>query len=154
MRAVAQRVRSASVAVDGRVCAEIGPGLCVFAAAGRGDGPADVAYVGGRLAGLRIFPAAPGSAGPERMQRSALESGGAVLLVPQFTLYGDVRRGRRPDFTAAAPAEEGRALLVALAEHLRAAGLPVAEGVFGADMRVRADGDGPVTILVDSRRVF
>jgi D-tyrosyl-tRNA(Tyr) deacylase len=154
VRAVAQRVTSAAVAVGGEVRASIGPGLCVFAAAGRGDGVADVAYVGDKLVHLRVFPEAGGAGGRARMTLSALECGAAVLLVPQFTLYGDVRHGRRPDFTAAAPPEEGRALLAALAARLRQAGLRVEEGVFGADMEVRVAGDGPVTILLDSRRVF
>jgi D-tyrosyl-tRNA(Tyr) deacylase len=154
VRAVAQRVTAASVAVAGQVVARIGRGLCVFAAAGRGDGPEDIAYLADKLAHLRVFPEDGGAVGRARMVRSLLEVGGELLLVPQFTLYGDVRRGRRPDFTGAAPPEEGRSLLAALAGALRARGVVVQEGVFGADMCVRADNDGPVTVLLDSRRTF
>ncbi len=151
MRAVAQRVRSARVAVDHRVVAAIGRGLCVFAAVGDGDAEADVAYLAGKLAGLRVFDDADA---PGRMRLGLAETGGAVLLVPQFTLYGDVRRGRRPDFGAAAPPALARRWLAALAAALRDGGLEVCEGVFGADMRVDVVNDGPVTILLDSRRLF
>jgi D-tyrosyl-tRNA(Tyr) deacylase len=173
MRAVVQRCRAAEVAVAGRVVAAIACGLCAFVAAGRDDGADDVAYIAQKLQGLRVFPemrppgdgpgpaAAPagqpegGPAPPSpRMLRSLAEVRGALLLVPQFTLYGDVRRGRRPDFTAAAAPEPGRALLAALAARLRTSGLAVEEGVFGADMEVRVANWGPVTILLDSRRTF
>lgn len=151
MRAVAQRVRSARVALDGREVAAIGRGLCVFAAVGAGDDGSDSAYIAAKLAGLRVFdaPDAPG-----RMRYGPVEAGGAILLVPQFTLYGDVRRGRRPDFGAAALPDEARRWLAALAVALRDRGLEVSEGVFGADMQVDVVNDGPVTILLDSRRLF
>lgn len=154
MRAVAQRVVAALVAVGEEIVASIGPGLCVFAAAGQGDGPEDIAYTADKLANLRVFPDESGVDGKARMTRSVLDIGGEVLLVPQFTLYGDVRKGRRPDFTDAARPEEGRALLNALAAGLRDRGVLVREGVFGADMHVRAENSGPVTILIDSRRTF
>ncbi len=135
--------------MDGAEVAAIGAGLAVFLAAGQGDGPEDVRYTAAKIAGLRVFAGADG-----RMALGPREAGAAVLLVPQFTLYGDVRRGLRPDFTAAAPPEVGRARLGEVAAALRAAGLEVAEGRFGAHMRVDVDGDGPVTILVDSARAF
>ena len=158
MRAVAQRCRRAGVDVGGEAVARIGLGLCVFVAAGRGDGDADVAYVADKLAGLRVFPEAAGPPGASeaspRMTASLREAGGSLLLVPQFTLYGDVRRGRRPDFGGAAPPDAGRTLLQALAARVRAAGVPVAEGVFGADMTVHVENWGPVTVLLDSARGF
>lgn len=152
-----QRCLQASVEVGGAEVARVGRGLCAFVAAGRGDGGPDVAYIAEKIAHLRVFPAAgqPDAAqGAPRMTASLLEAGGAVLLVPQFTLYGDVRRGRRPDFTRAAPPEDGRGMLTELAGRLRAMGLPVAEGVFGADMTVRVANWGPVTVLLDSARTF
>lgn len=145
-----QRCRAASVEVAGDVVAQIGRGLCVFAAAGRDDGPDDVRYLAGKLAGLRVFPR-PGAV-PPRMVAGLAEVGGSLLLIPQFTLYGDMRHGLRPDFRGAAAPEPGRALVAALGQALRDAGVPVSEGVFGADMRVRVDNDGPVTILLDSAR--
>lgn len=149
MRAVAQRCRAAEVRVAGDLVAEIGQGLCVFVAAGRDDGSDDVRYVAAKLAGLRVFPR-PGS--DRRMDLSLAEVGGTLLLVPQFTLYGDTRHGLRPDFRAAANPEAGRALLADLTGALRAAGVVVAEGVFGADMRVLVENDGPVTIWIESPR--
>lgn len=149
MRAVVQRCSRASVAVGGEVVGAIGLGLVAFVAAGRGDGPEDVAYIADKIAGLRVFPGPDG-----RMSLPPTEVGGAVLVVPQFTLYGDVRRGRRPDFTAAAPPEDGRRLLEELTAALRARGLSVKSGVFGAHMHVDVANDGPVTILLDSRKMF
>jgi D-tyrosyl-tRNA(Tyr) deacylase len=154
VRAVVQRCRAAWVEVAGREVGRIGLGLCALVAAGRGDGPEDVRYVADKLAHLRVFPAAPGAEGGERWAVSVREAGGAVLLVPQFTLYGDVRHGRRPDFGAAAPPAEGRVLLEDLAARLAEHGVPLAQGVFGADMTVHLVNWGPVTILLDSRRAF
>lgn len=147
---MAQRVLRAEVAVQGRAAVAIGRGLCVFAAVGQGDGAADVTYLADKLAHLRVFPGVDSG----RMTASLLQAGGEMLLIPQFTLYGDVRRGRRPDFGAAAPPGEGAALLEALAVALRGHGVPLRQGIFGADMLVAVDGDGPVTILLDSRRAF
>lgn len=149
MRAVAQRCRAAAVRVDDALVAEIGPGLCVFVAAGQDDGADDVRYMAAKLAGLRVFPLA---ADDRRMDRCLAEVGGTLLLVPQFTLYGDIRRGLRPDFRAAAAPEAGRAVLADLVAALRTAGVRVAEGIFGADMRVLVDNDGPVTIWIESPR--
>ncbi len=149
MRAVAQRVRSAGVSVEGRAVAAIGPGLCAYVGVGVGDGPEDTRHLADRLAHLRIFPRPGGPRG--RMAVSLLESGGALLLVPQFTLYADLRHGRRPDFTGAEEPARARVLLADLAAALRGLGVAVGEGVFGADMEVTASVDGPVTILLDSR---
>jgi len=160
LRAVVQRCLGAQVWVDGKVRAAIGRGLCVFAAAADGDDEPDVRYLADKLAGLRVFPqtAADGGegvrAGPARMTCNLRQVGGELLLVPQFTLYGDVRRGLRPDFTSAAPPERARAVLQALPAALRSRAVPVAEGVFGAHMRVEVINDGPVTILLDSARRF
>ena len=149
MRAVVQRVRRASVTVDGRVVGAIGPGLLVLLGIGRGDTDGDVAYVAGKIHGLRLFPDAEG-----RMNRSVAEAGGAVLVVSQFTLFGDCRRGRRPSYGAAAPPDRARALYEALVARLRSAGLPVRTGEFQALMDVELVNDGPVTVLLDSGRAF
>jgi D-tyrosyl-tRNA(Tyr) deacylase len=144
---VVQRCGAARVLVEGGEVAAIGRGLVAFVGAGQGDGPDDVRYLAAKIAGLRVFEAPDG-----RMALGPREVGGAILLVPQFTVYGDVRRGLRPDFTAAAPAESARALLADLAAALRATGLAVQAGSFGAHMTVEVSGDGPVTILIDSQR--
>lgn len=149
MRAVVQRVRRASVTVDDRVVGAIGPGLLVLLGVGRGDTDGDAAYVAGKIHGLRLFADAEG-----RMNRSVTEAGGAVLVVSQFTLFGDCRRGRRPSYGAAAPPERARALYEALVARLRSAGLPVRTGEFQALMDVELVNDGPVTVLLDSGRAF
>jgi D-aminoacyl-tRNA deacylase len=149
MRAVVQRVTRAAVTVDGQVVGRIGPGLLVFAGVASDDGPPDVQYVAGKLRDLRIFPDEHG-----RMNRSVVESGGALLVVSQFTLHADCRKGRRPSFDAAAPAPLAEALYNELVRMLRASGLPVETGVFQAHMEVELLNDGPVTMLLDSRRLF
>jgi D-tyrosyl-tRNA(Tyr) deacylase len=149
MRAVVQRVREAAVEVEGSVVSSIGRGLLVLLGVGRDDGPADVRYVAGKIRDLRVFDDEQG-----RMNRAVGEVGGAVLVVSQFTLYGDARKGRRPSFDQAAPPDLGRELYEAVAHELAAADLPVRTGVFGAVMQVRLVNDGPVTILLDSRRSF
>ena len=150
MRAVIQRVTEARVKVETHVAGEIGSGLVVLLGVGRDDGPEDVAYVVGKIRDIRIFE---GDAG-RHMDRSVADVGGSVLVVSQFTLYGDVRKGRRPSFDAAAPPEEARALYEAVVRELRAAQLPVATGEFQAMMRIELVNDGPVTILIDSKRQF
>jgi D-tyrosyl-tRNA(Tyr) deacylase len=132
------------------VAGEIGHGLLVLLAVGRDDGPDDVTYVAGKIRDMRIFE---GDAG-RHMDRSVADVGGAVLVVSQFTLYGDIRKGRRPAFDAAAPPEHARALYESVVRELRAAQLPVATGEFQAMMRVELVNDGPVTILIDSKRQF
>lgn len=150
MRAVLQRVTEARVLIGDRLAGEIARGLLVLVGIGRDDGPDDVRYVAGKIRDARIFE---GDAG-KSMDRSVVDVGGAVLVVPQFTLYGDVRKGRRPAFDAAAPPDRARALYEDLVRELRAVPLPVATGEFQAMMRVELVNDGPVTVLVDSKRQF
>jgi len=145
VRAVIQRVREASVSVEGREVAAIGPGVLVLLGVGRADTPEAARWLAGKVAALRIFEDAEG-----RMNRSVQEAGGAALVVSQFTLHGDARKGRRPSFTDAAPPEAALPLLRTFVGDLRAQGLPVQEGVFGAKMQVRLVNDGPVTILLDT----
>jgi D-tyrosyl-tRNA(Tyr) deacylase len=145
---VIQRVSRAAVAVDGQVVAEIGAGLLVLVGVAKGDGPADIDFTASKIRDLRIFADDDG-----RMNRSVVDTGGAVLVVSQFTLLGDVRRGRRPGFDAAAPPDAARAAYEALLDRLRQCGLPVEAGVFRAHMDVELVNDGPVTMLLDSRRI-
>lgn len=149
MRAVVQRVSQAHVDVGDERVGAIGPGLLVYLGAGRDDGDAEVRYVGDKIAGLRIFEDERG-----KMSLSVEDLGGEVLIVSQFTLYGDVRKGRRPSFSKASEPGEAERLYEAVIEHLRRRGLTVATGRFRATMHVSAVVAGPVTILVDSRKVF
>ena len=149
MRAVVQRVRRARVTVAGAVAGEIGPGLLLFVGVANEDGPADVEYIAGKTRDLRIFPDADG-----RMNRSVVESGGSVLVVSQFTLQADCRRGRRPSLDDAASAPLARALYEDVVRRLQSDGVPVATGTFQAEMDVELVNDGPVTMLLDSRRTF
>ncbi|PYE81262.1 D-aminoacyl-tRNA deacylase [Pseudoroseicyclus aestuarii] len=144
MRAVIQRVSEASVSIQGDCVGRIGPGLLVLLCAMRGDTDGLPARMAAKIARMRIFRDEAG-----RMNRSVLDSGGAVLLVSQFTLAADTRTGNRPGFSAAAPPEEGERLYRATAEALEAQGLTVATGRFGADMQVALVNDGPVTIPLD-----
>lgn len=149
MRAVVQRVSRCEVSAADRFRSSIGPGLLVYLGVAAGDGEDDLGYLVDKISGLRIFPDDSG-----RMNRSVLEQGGEVLVVSQFTLCGDARRGRRPSFSGAAAAERAKALYRELIERLQAAGLRVSGGRFRAHMRVAAVNDGPVTILLDSTRTF
>ncbi len=149
MRAVIQRAKQSRVEVNGEVKGQIEKGLVVFAGVGRDDGEADCSYMAEKIAGLRIFEDEAG-----KMNRSLQEAGGEVLCISQFTLYGDARKGRRPSFVQAADPEQAARLYDRLCELLREKGLRVAAGVFQAEMRVFVDNDGPVTILVDSRKQF
>ena len=145
MRAVLQRVTSASVAVDGEGVGAIGPGLLVLLGVGRGDGEAEADLLARKTAGLRIF------ADPEsKFNLSLLDTGGAALVVSQFTLYADTRRGRRPGFTEAAPPEAAAPLVERFAAALDGMGVPVAIGRFGAHMHVQLLNDGPVTVILDT----
>ena len=144
-----QRVRRASVTVDGRVAGAIGHGLLVLLGVGRDDTDRDTDYVAAKIRDLRLFADADG-----KMNRSVAEVGGAVLVVSQFTLYGDCRRGRRPSYSGAAPPERAKELYEALLERLRLHGLPVQAGEFQALMDVELLNDGPVTVLLDSGRSF
>ena len=149
MRAVAQRVSEASVTVDGEVVGTIGRGLLVYLGAEDGDGEDDLAYTVNKLAGLRVFPDEKG-----KMALSVADVGGGVLVVSQFTLFGDVRRGLRPSFDKAAEPGEAERLYERAVRLLRDRGLEVATGRFRADMGVRSLVDGPVTILIDSRKIL
>lgn len=150
MRAVVQRVRRASVTVDGTVVGAINEGLCVLLGAGEGDGPADVKYMVDKVSNLRIFRDEA-----DKMNRSVLDIGGGVLAVSQFTLYGDARKGRRPAFTSALEPKAAEQLYEDFVAGLRNAGIAdVATGVFAAMMDVELVNDGPVTILLDSSRQF
>jgi D-tyrosyl-tRNA(Tyr) deacylase len=145
MRALVQRVTRASVTVAGEVRGAIGDGLLVLLGAGRGDGEAEVEWLARKVSGLRIF-----KDGEQLMNRSLLETGGAALVVPQFTLYGDVRRGRRPEFSRAAKPDIAEPLYEQFCEALAALGVPVQRGVFQAHMEVELLNDGPVTIWLDT----
>jgi D-tyrosyl-tRNA(Tyr) deacylase len=149
MRAVVQRVSRAAVTVAGRVAGRIERGLLVLVGVANDDGPTDVQYIAGKIRDLRIFPD-----DADRMNRSVLEAGGRVLLVSQFTLLGDARKGRRPSFDGAAPPALAQALYEDVARELRASGIAVETGVFQAHMEVELVNDGPVTILLDSKRTL
>lgn len=150
MRAVIQRCRRGSVTVDGAVVGAIDHGLVVLLGAGRGDTEVDLQYVVDKLVNLRIFADDDG-----KMNRSVLEVGGGVLVISQFTLYGDVRKGRRPAFVDALEPVAAEALYDRAVAALTTAGVTrVATGVFRADMQVELVNDGPVTILIDSRKQF
>lgn len=145
MRVVVQRVTSASVTVDARTVGEIGPGLLIFVGVAAGDDADTARRLAGKIAELRIFPDNAG-----RFDRSLLDADGAVLVVSQFTLLADARKGRRPSFEAAAPAEIAAPIIDAFAGALRARGVAVACGTFGAKMSVALVNDGPVTIILNS----
>jgi len=148
MRAVVQRVTSARVRVGERITGEIAQGLLVLVGVGREDTIADVTYVAGKICDIRVFE----SDGGKPMDRSVVEIGGGVLVVSQFTLYGDVRKGRRPAFDQAAASQDARVLYEELVRELRAARVPVATGEFQAMMQVELVNDGPVTLLLDSSK--
>lgn len=149
MRAVVQRVSGASVAVAGEEISRIGRGLLVYLGVGAGDGDADAEYLAGKVAGLRIFPD-----DAHAMNRSVVDAGGAALVVSQFTLFGDARRGKRPSFTDAMEPAAAEAMYERFAAALERLGVPTARGAFGAMMEVRSVNDGPVTILLDSKKAF
>jgi len=149
MRAVVQRVSRARVTVDGWTAGEIGVGLLVLLGVGREDAEADVTYLAEKIVGLRIFEDQDG-----KMNRSVADVGGSVLAVSQFTLYGDVRRGKRPSFDAAAPPEPARRLYEKFVASMQTAGLRCETGRFQAMMQVELVNEGPVTILLDSRKEF
>jgi len=149
MRTVVQRVSRARVVVDGTVTGEIGAGLAVLVAVGRTDDAATAASMAEKIVNLRIFADEQG-----KMNRSLLDTGGAILAISQFTLYGDARGQRRPSFLQAAPPELGKALYEEFVGALRALGVRVETGVFQTHMSVELTNDGPVTILLDSERLF
>jgi len=149
MRAVVQRVRRAKVTVNGQIAGEIGRGLLVLLGVGGEDQEADADYLAEKIVGLRIFEDEQG-----KMNRSVVEVGGSLLAVSQFTLYGDVRKGRRPSFDDAARPEKARALYEYFVARVRASGLVCETGRFQEMMDVELVNEGPVTILVDSKRTF
>jgi D-aminoacyl-tRNA deacylase len=149
MRAVVQRVSRAQVSVNEEVVGEIGRGLLVLLGVTHTDADADAAYLAYKVAGLRVFEDEHG-----KMNLDAGSIGGAILVVSQFTLYGDVRRGKRPSFDAAAPPERARHLYEYFVDRIRAAGLPCQTGRFQEMMQVELVNDGPVTILLDSAKAF
>jgi D-tyrosyl-tRNA(Tyr) deacylase len=149
MRAVVQRVSCASVVVEGQVVGEIGPGLLVLLGVSTSDANADADYLVDKIAGLRIFEDSDG-----KMNRSVADVGGAVLAVSQFTLYGDVRRGKRPSFDEAARPERARELYEYFVAEIRRRGLRCETGQFQAMMSVSLVNEGPVTILLDSSKLF
>jgi len=149
MRAVIQRVSSARVEVAGETVASIGTGFLALVGVARDDVEDDARATASKISGLRVFNDDEGA-----MNRSLSDVGGAVLAVSQFTLYGDVRKGRRPSFIDAAPGESAQPLFDRVVELLRRDGITVATGVFGATMRVELANEGPVTILIDSRKTF
>lgn len=149
MRAVVQRVSQARVLVEGRVTGEIGCGLVVLVGVARTDGPQDASYLAEKISTLRVFNDAAG-----KMNLALAEVGGKVLAISQFTLYGDCRKGRRPSFDEAAPAELGRTLYETFVQELSGRGVAVETGIFQARMQVELVNDGPVTLLLSSDRLF
>ncbi len=149
MRAVIQRVDEASVSVDGQVVARISRGLLVLVGVESNDTGDDLSFLKRKIINLRVFDDQGG-----RMNLAVREVGGSILLVSQFTLHGDTRRGNRPDYTRAAPAERARDLYHQLVREIRAEGIPVECGVFQAMMKVHLINDGPVTLIVDSKKEF
>jgi D-tyrosyl-tRNA(Tyr) deacylase len=144
MRALVQRVKYGKVSVDGKTCAEIGAGLVILLGVGHGDTEEQAAFLTEKIANLRIFEDEAG-----KMNRSLLDVKGQAVLVSQFTLYADTRKGRRPSFTDAALPEAARPLVDRFAELLRAQGIPTGQGIFGAEMLVEIHNDGPVTIWLE-----
>ena len=149
MRAVVQRVSSAKVTANGDVTGEIGPGLLVLLGVAQQDSEADADYLAGKICGLRIFEDTGG-----KMNLCVGDAGGALLVVSQFTLFGDVRRGKRPSFDTAARPEQARALYEYFVQQVRAAGLRCETGRFQEMMEVELVNSGPVTILIDSQKTF
>jgi D-tyrosyl-tRNA(Tyr) deacylase len=145
VRALVQRVTRARVTVQGRVHSEIGPGLVVLLGIRHTDGEADARWLAGKVAALRVF-----GDGTGRMNLDLRDTGGAVLVVPQFTLYADARHGRRPDFTEAAHPDHAEPLVKRFCASLAEAGIPVEQGVFRAHMLVALENDGPVTLMLES----
>jgi len=145
MRAVVQRVQRASVSVDNEVVARIGQGMLVLIAAASEDGPEQIRWMAQKLPGLRIFPDEAG-----KLNLSLTETSGEMLVVSQFTLYGDCRKGKRPSYSEAARPDEARGLYHEFIAAVREQGIPVQEGIFGATMQVELVNDGPVTLIVDT----
>ena len=149
MRAVVHRVKSSSVSVQGETVGEIGKGLLILLGIGNNDTEADASYLAAKIIGLRVF-----EDDQDKMNLSVQDISGSILVVSQFTLFGDCRRGRRPSYSEAAKPEEAVKLYEQFVEELRSLGLTVATGVFQAHMQVELINDGPVTLLLDSKKLF
>ncbi|HHY06878.1 MAG TPA: D-tyrosyl-tRNA(Tyr) deacylase [Clostridia bacterium] len=149
MRAVVQRVQAGAVLIEGETVSRIKDGLVVFLGVGQNDEEKDVQYLAKKIINLRIFEDEAG-----KLNLSLLERGGEILVVSQFTLYGDCRQGRRPSFTAAAAPEKANFLYQLFVEKVKEEGVTVATGVFQAEMLVKIENDGPVTLLLDSKKLF
>lgn len=149
MRAVIQRVQKSSVSVSGEIASEIGPGILIFIGVGPEDTEKEVRYLAEKSVHLRIFPDEDG-----KMNRSLLDTGGEMLIISQFTLYGDCRKGRRPSFIGAAPPELAEELIDQFVAEIGRLGVPAATGRFGAMMDVELINDGPVTLMLDSSGAF
>lgn len=149
VRAVVQRVSEASVSVEGKIAGQIGAGLCAFIGVGQADGEEDARWLSDKIVDLRIFEDESG-----KMNRSLLESKGALLAISQFTLFGDARKGARPGFIEAARPSRAQPLYDRFCALVRARGVEVQEGVFRATMQVRLVNEGPVTLLLDSKKMF
>ena len=149
MRAVIQRVKSASVKVNGKTIGEIGHGLLIFLGVGEGDTEADMKYIADKSLGLRIF-----TDENDKMNLSVCDVGGGILVISQFTLYGDCRKGRRPSFTGSMEPVGAEKLYEGFIGYIAATGIRVSHGEFGADMKVELINDGPVTMLLDSSRIL
>ena len=149
MRAVIQRVKKASVEIDGRINGEIGRGLLVFLGVGEHDTDADLAYIERKTAGWRIF-----SDAEDKMNLSVTDIGGSILVISQFTLYGEARKGNRPSFTSSMEPVKAKEIYERFISDMRARGINTEHGEFGADMQVKLINDGPVTILLDSTKIL
>lgn len=149
MRAVVQRVKDASVSVDGKLISKIESGLLVFLGIGKEDDNSDLKYLVEKVLGLRIFEDEN-----SKMNLSLLDTNKEILIVSQFTLYGDVRKGKRPSFSDSASPEKGEAFYNEFIRETKARGIETKEGIFGADMKIKLLNDGPVTILLDSKKSF
>jgi len=144
-----QRVGRASVSVDGKIVGQIESGLLVFVGVGQGDTQQDADYIATKILGMRIFQDDAG-----KMNLDVTQIDGSVLIVSQFTLFGDVRKGKRPDFAMAALPEDAKSLIEQIIQRINKADIPVQTGIFGAHMIVDIENDGPVTIMLDSRKAF
>ena len=149
MRAVIQRVKHASVAVDGNVCGKIGQGLMILLGVGKNDAESDMRYIADKLLSLRIFEDENG-----KMNKSVCDISGELLIISQFTLYGDCRKGRRPSFDSAMKPQEAEAMYKSFVEYIKQSGLKTETGIFGADMKVELLNDGPVTLILDSTKIM
>lgn len=149
LRSVVQRVTRASVQVEGETVGRIGAGLLILFGVGEDDGPSDLDWIIDKIVGLRIFEDEEG-----KMNRSVQDTGGEILMVSQFTLYGDCRKGKRPSFSTAAPPEQAKGLFEQAVKKVREFGIHVETGVFQAEMQVELVNDGPVTLLIDSEKKF